>query len=283
MGNNNYGVTYNLALNTWVAVGTQSEGYSSIQYSYDGSNWSNANTMGNNNYGVATKYDTIPNIVTNYTSTISTFNTTYLSYDSISTTYITTSTIYVNSINDVPTDNISSLVGQWNSNGNTFPNKGDTGVMGPAISYIEGNQPYAPPGSLLTTTVGATQTAIYQVGPVTSLATTKFLIIANTSFTTDRHGVELTVGRATSNNATAATSVNIVTNATPLVLPATTTAYYMAAYAAINQSMGPVNLNGTAIDAPGAGSFYYTIWMQSSPSHNYTTMTAFLTVLKIQP
>jgi hypothetical protein len=42
------------------------------------------------------------------------------------------------------------------------------------------------------------------------------------------------------------------------------------------------NTNGFAIDVPGAGTFYYTIWMSSDASHNYSEMTVVLTVLKIQ-
>ena len=176
----------------------------------------------------------------------------------------------------VSINSISSTVAPTNGR------DGARGPTGPSISYIEGNQPYAPPGSLLTTNIGTSQTAVYQVGPVTSLATTKFLIIANTSLTTNAYGLQLTVGRSATNNDIAANSINIVSNTSPLVLPAATTAYYMAAYAQMNQSTGPINLTGTAIDAPGAGSFYYTIWMQSSTSHTYSNMTAFLTVLKIQ-
>jgi len=43
-----------------------------------------------------------------------------------------------------------------------------------------------------------------------------------------------------------------------------------------------LNLSGFALDTPGAGTFYYTIWMSSQASHNYTTMAAALTVLKVQ-
>jgi hypothetical protein len=40
-------------------------------------------------------------------------------------------------------------------------------------------------------------------------------------------------------------------------------------------------LNGFALDIPGAGTFYYTIWMSSSASYNYSDMTAVLTVLQV--
>ena len=56
----------------------------------------------------------------------------------------------------------------------------------------------------------------------------------------------------------------------------------MMALPAQNDANHPLNLNGSAIDAPGIGTFYYTIWMSSSVAHNYSTMTVFLSVLKIQ-
>jgi hypothetical protein len=56
----------------------------------------------------------------------------------------------------------------------------------------------------------------------------------------------------------------------------------MAALPAQNDSNDPLNLNGFAIDVPGAGTFYYTLWMNSTTSHNYSDMTVILTVLKIQ-
>jgi hypothetical protein len=158
---------------------------------------------------------------------------------------------------------------------------GATGATGLSISYALGNSVYAPSVSLLTTTVGTAQTAIYQVGPITTTATTKLMVMATSSYTSNKHGVQLTVGRATTSGATAAASTNIVSNAA-LVLPAATTAYYMAAWPAMNDGSNPVNLNGFALDSPGAGTFYYTIWMSSSASHNYTTMAAALTVLKVQ-
>jgi hypothetical protein len=56
----------------------------------------------------------------------------------------------------------------------------------------------------------------------------------------------------------------------------------MAAYPAISGASGnSINLNGFAIDAPGAGTFYYTIWMSSGTSFNYNDMAAVLTVLQL--
>ena len=155
-----------------------------------------------------------------------------------------------------------------------------TGPTGPSLSFQLGNNPYAANVSLITTTIQTTQTRIYQVGPITTVSSTKLLIMANACFTSDNRRVAMTVGRATTSGATAANSTNIVSGTTPVTLPAATTAYYMAATSigANNEA----NVNGFAIDAPGTGTFYYTIWMSSSTSHNYSQMTAVLTVLKIQ-
>jgi len=96
---------------------------------------------------------------------------------------------------------------------------GSTGPTGPSsagTSYVAGNGPYVASVGLLTTTVGTTQTRLYEVGPVSATASTKFLVMMNVSFTAGNHRVEATVGRATASGATAANSTNIVSDATPL-------------------------------------------------------------------
>jgi hypothetical protein len=162
--------------------------------------------------------------------------------------------------------------------GSTGPT-GTTGPTGPSISYQLGNNPYATGASLITTTIGTAQTRIYEVGPITTTASTKLLIMANASFISNNRRVVMTVGRATTSGAIAANSTNIVTGTTPVTLPPTTTAYYMAATSEANNHES--NVNGFAIDVPGAGTFYYTIWMSSDTSHNYSEMTAVLTALQI--
>jgi hypothetical protein len=106
--------------------------------------------------------------------------------------------------------------------------------------------------------------------------------MANVSLIFRSNGLQLTVGRATTSGAIAANSLNVVSYVSPLVLPATTPSYYMAAYPAQNDANGhAVNLNGHALDAPGLGTFYYTIWMYSDTSYNYSDMAATLTVLQV--
>jgi hypothetical protein len=41
------------------------------------------------------------------------------------------------------------------------------------------------------------------------------------------------------------------------------------------------NLSGSAIDQPGAGTFYYTIWMQNENSNTYNEMAVSLTILQV--
>jgi hypothetical protein len=106
--------------------------------------------------------------------------------------------------------------------------------------------------------------------------------MANVAFLAATYGVQLTVGRATTTGAIAADSTNIVSNVSPLALPVSSTAYYISALPTMADAEDYVNLNGFAIDTPGAGTFYYTIWMSSTTSHNYADITALLSVLIIQ-
>jgi hypothetical protein len=42
-----------------------------------------------------------------------------------------------------------------------------------------------------------------------------------------------------------------------------------------------INLSGSALDKPGVGSFYYTIWMQSDKVGTFSEMAVSLIVLKV--
>ena len=162
-------------------------------------------------------------------------------------------------------------------------NQGSQGAIGPSMSYALGNSPYVTTTSLITTTIGTGQTAIYQVGPTTTTVTSKLLIMANACYYGQKRGVQLTVGRASASGAAASASTNIVTGTTPVTLPsAGTTAFYMAAMPLQGDTDDHLNIQGFAIDAPGAGTFYYTLWMSSSTSANYSNLTTALTVLTIQ-
>jgi hypothetical protein len=165
--------------------------------------------------------------------------------------------------------------------------QGDTGSA--SVSYLGGNNPYAygTTGSagqyLATTTLATTATAVYEVGPVTTLGTTKLMIMANVSFIHKTYSVIITVGRATTSGASIANSTNIVSDAAMWTNPPATS-FYMAASAGVAAAdTKPSNVSGFAIDTPGAGTFYYTIWMTSSTSATYEDMTAVLSVLSILP
>jgi hypothetical protein len=125
-------------------------------------------------------------------------------------------------------------------------------------------------------------TAIYSVGPFTSLASSTFLILANVSLKSEDAEISLTVGRSTTLLATNILSTNIVNNVSPPTLPqpgSGTYNYYMASLRVGNNTN--INLNGSALDKPGVGTFYYTIWMQSDKSGSFPEMAVSLIVLKV--
>ena len=102
--------------------------------------------------------------------------------------------------------------------------------------------------------------------------------MANVCLISNNKHVQITVGRATTTAASNTDSTNIVSGSSPVTLPVTSN--YMAA--AINANETELNLNGFALDVPGAAAeIYYIIWASSDTSHNYTEMTAVLTALEV--
>jgi len=51
--------------------------------------------------------------------------------------------------------------------------------------------------------------------------------------------------------------------------------------AVTNSGVGNMNMNGYCLDSPGAGNYYYTLWMSSATPYNYSTMAISLTALVI--
>ena len=151
-------------------------------------------------------------------------------------------------------------------------------------SRILGSSPYVPSGTLLTTTIGNSQTALFQVGPITSTASSKLFIVANMSlFAPATTNIQLTVGRHTTSGAAAGSSTNIVSSATGVALPISSSnpAYFMAAAntTVVNQAIA---LKGSAVDIPGAVTFYYTIWASSSATAAAnSTIVANLNVIQV--
>jgi len=73
-----------------------------------------------------------------------------------------------------------------------------------------------------------------------------------------------------------------VNNVSPLILPqpgSGTYNYYMASMCVATGIN--INLSGSALDTPGAGTFYYTIWMQSDKLKSFPEMAISLIVLKV--
>jgi hypothetical protein len=107
--------------------------------------------------------------------------------------------------------------------------------------------------------------------------------MANVTFISGGHEVQMTVGCADISGAIASASTNIVTDVSSIALPYTSPPNYMGADS-LQQSGKPTSISGFATHTPGMGTFYYTIWMNSNPRHNYTDgIKAVLTVLQILP
>ena len=147
---------------------------------------------------------------------------------------------------------------------------------------IAGSTTYKSPLST-TITNASGGTAMYEVGPITTTATSKLLITASLSLVAvGATNIQMTVGRYTATGATAAQSTNVVVNTTGVLVPYSSGA---SAFMASTQTVANTSatLNGTAIDSPGAGTFYYRIWASSVPalSSANSTITANLNVLQM--
>ena len=126
---------------------------------------------------------------------------------------------------------------------------------------------YATP---LTLTIGLAEggTAMYQVGPITTTASSKLLITASLSIIPSASTtVQMTVGRSTTNGSPYTPAVNVAsgTNGIPLPISSSSPAYFMAAQTVVSGQA--VTLSGTAVDFPAAvGTYYYTIWASAGSS-----------------
>ena len=142
--------------------------------------------------------------------------------------------------------------------------------------------PYFVGSSLITRNIGTLQTAIYCSGPFLSLATSTFLILANVCLKSEDSVISLTVGRSTTPLATNIFSTNIVNGVSPLILPQPGVGIYNYYMASLRVGTGiNLNLNGCALDQPGAGTFYYTIWMQTDKAGSFPEMAVSLIILKV--
>jgi hypothetical protein len=108
-------------------------------------------------------------------------------------------------------------------------------------------------------------------------------VLVNVCLTSQNTDVQVTVGRATTSGALAATSTNIVSGISPLTLPNVTPNYYMAALGKQGDLDGEYyNLTGSALDFPAASNtYYYTVWMSSVGSKTFNEMAVSLQVLQV--
>lgn len=185
---------------------------------------------------------------------------------------------------------LQGVTGSRGPTGQTGPTgtKGSTGSTGPRgtdgslTNLAGGTIPYVVDRSLITSPIGEKETEIYRLGPFAALETTTFLVLANVSLQSRGFTVSLTVGRSSEPSDTNVSSTNIVNGRSPLILPQPGEGiynYYMAS-ARLADTI-PFNLCGTALDKPGDGKFYYTIWMQSDREGTYPEMAVSLTVLQV--
>jgi len=148
-------------------------------------------------------------------------------------------------------------------------------------SRLVGNFPYT--NTLLTTSIATSATAMYEVGPITTTNFSKLLITATLSMVAAANAIQLTVGRYTATGATAGQSTNVPSNTTGISIPyssSSSSVYFMAATTTVSGQSA--SLCGTAVDSPGAGTFYYRIWASSVPAiSSNTTITANLNVLQM--
>ena len=140
-------------------------------------------------------------------------------------------------------------------------------------------------GTIATSITNATGgTAMYEIGPITTTGYSKLLITANLSMiAASANEIQLTVGSYIATGATAAQSTNVPSNTTGISIPyssSSSSVYFMATTTTVSGQSA--SLCGTAIDSPGAGTFYYRIWASSVPAmSSNTTITANLNVLQM--
>jgi hypothetical protein len=152
-------------------------------------------------------------------------------------------------------------------------------------SRIKGSSPYISSGNLLTSTIisDAGGTPLYQIGPIVTSASSKLLIVASMSMIASANcTIQMTVGRTTTSGSPYTGLTNVVSGVSGIPLPIAPTlpANFMAATLALTNVAS--NLNGTVVDEPGAGTFYYTVYASSVPSMvANSTLTVNMNVLQM--
>ena len=145
------------------------------------------------------------------------------------------------------------------------PAGADSVVPGPSISYLAGLDSVA----INTLEFAAeTPTVARSIGPIQISDTGIVYISANLTFTAPTTAIRFTICRSTVELGVNSTSVIDVTNVAshqPLETLETLSAY-------IGSSTG-TSMTGSILDKPGAGQFYYSIWVQCVGSETLTYST----------
>jgi hypothetical protein len=114
---------------------------------------------------------------------------------------------------------------------------------------------------------------------VKTTATGKYMLMALLAYVHQGYMTQMTIGRSAVSLDSAANCVSVVNGTRPLVLPSGGTCFYIDANS--DSGVGNSALKGSVTDNPGAGSFYYTLWMTSDTPFNYNGMAASLTVFSV--
>jgi hypothetical protein len=152
---------------------------------------------------------------------------------------------------------------------------GPTGHTGSAMSY-RGGTGYTPTPPV-TAIPSNNAVAVFQVS-MTSLSTQKYMIFVGAIVTLDSssHNYYMTVGGSSTADASAASSTNIVTNAT------LSTAFARNCLVVEHGANGDQAMNGFGIHTPGTnGTYYYQVWIYSSGNQGGTIRNISLTVVAI--
>jgi hypothetical protein len=89
----------------------------------------------------------------------------------------------------------------------------------------------------------------------------------------------MNIGRSNIFLASPAQTTEVMNNTSPLVLPASSTCFFLGSIS--NNEVGNMAMHGYCLDSPGAGNYYYTLWMSSATPYNYSSMAVSLTALFI--
>ena len=154
---------------------------------------------------------------------------------------------------------------------------GITGPAGPALSYKAGNLGHTSPSTSLTLAADTPQ-VIFAISTQHISSTGMVLLIANISVVSvPSNAIKFTICRSTIprvvGNITLSGMINLASNDFLGTL-------------SNGKSLGAIDIdaaNGSCLDAPGEGDYYYTIWGQSAVAQTVQFYNTDIYVLSVKP